>query len=228
MQPPSKSKIWANEDTAGTSEKATQVVEAVSVHVEDAQSDSEYQHVSKKRKTSPESKGRVEKDPKRKEELNLPNDMAAATVSPTNDAMKLDEATSESNEVILAAPAASDADWLRSRTSRLLGLIDDDDALMATHTLANGDDIGKDDEALDNISIARKISNASIQTDAKEIDPGIEETATETAPNDAPETINNTGRLFIRNLAYTVFEDDLRAQFGRYGDLEEASISIPV
>ena len=224
MQPPSKSKLWANEDSAGTGEKATQAVETVSAHVEDGQSDEEYQHVSKKRKKSPESKEKVKKNPKSKEKLNVPNDMIAATVSPTDDITELEEAVNQSSEAVLAAPAASDADWLRSRTSRLLGLIDDNDALMATHTLANEDDADKDDEVLSNVSITRRSSDASIQANAKDIDPGIEEIATETTSKDVPETTNNTGRLFIRNLSYTVSEEDLRAQFGGYGDLEEASI----
>lgn len=43
---------------------------------------------------------------------------------------------------------------------------------------------------------------------------------------DPQETLADTGRLFIRNLSYTVTEEELEALFKRYGPLEEVHLSI--
>ena len=223
MQPPSKSKTWANEDSTSTDKTAPQVVENVLVHDDDGQSDDEYQHMSKKRKRSPEVINKAHGDPKLKE-FNAVDHAVAAIVGSTVDATERDGEINEQVEVVPAAPAASDADWLRSRTSRLLGLIDDDDSMMASNTLANGVDSSKVNEAPINVSVTRKSSDASVQTNTEDVGLGTEETATEKIPEDLLETIKtNTGRLFVRNLSYTVSENDLRAQFGSYGDLEEVS-----
>lgn len=40
------------------------------------------------------------------------------------------------------------------------------------------------------------------------------------------ETVAESGRIFIRNLAYTVTEEDLEAMFSRYGHLAEIHLPI--
>lgn len=40
------------------------------------------------------------------------------------------------------------------------------------------------------------------------------------------ETVAESGRIFIRNLAYTVTEEDLEALFSRYGPLAETHLPI--
>lgn len=45
-------------------------------------------------------------------------------------------------------------------------------------------------------------------------------------PTEPTHTFLHTGRLFVRNLAYTATEADLSEAFGRYGDLEEVHLVL--
>ncbi len=119
-----------------------------------------------------------------------------------------------------AAPQASadatDDDWLRSRTSRLLDLMDPDDPGFA----------------------ARPPPPAPVATPAPEPqDPshdgpagpadgsGEEAPARVENPKDAAKLVEKTSRLFLRNLSYNVTEDDVRDYFAKFGSLEEVSTS---
>ncbi len=125
---------------------------------------------------------------------------------------------------------ATDAEWMRSRTSRLLGLVADDDN--------------------DNESTASKISRgvgtplAVLEgTSSPEPAPPTEEQSllhddeNSGDPLDiddleaSSQAIRESGRLFLRNLSYTVKEDDLRKLFGSAEALQEVSqlilLSVP-
>lgn len=102
----------------------------------------------------------------------------------------------------------NDDDWLRSKTSRLLGLLDDEDE-MAAETWK-----GKPSEdARDKPPVPAKTSSTKAAAEEEESVP---------EPPDANiESIRLTGRLFIRNLPYNASEDDLNAAFSRFGKIEE-------
>ncbi|KAI5467308.1 hypothetical protein BGZ63DRAFT_410311 [Mariannaea sp. PMI_226] len=120
-----------------------------------------------------------------------------------------------------AAPAATDDDWLRSRTNRLLDLVDPDDLeripVPDTTTTATrqGDGGNVDDTPIVNTSAAKEVVSQ---------DDIAEEVAGDSTPDDAVEAIRRTSRLFVRNLSYSTTEDDLRESFQKFGDLEEVHL----
>ena len=122
-------------------------------------------------------------------------------------------------EPLAQATAVSDADWLRSRTSRLLGLMDDHDVQI----MAPPEDAPAEKSDLSDVPELvkdHKVFDASIQTDE---DVDVERAILEN------ETVDN-GRLFVRNLTYTITEEDLRKHFEDrgYGAIEEVRPSLYV
>ncbi|KAL8697775.1 MAG: hypothetical protein Q9224_002150, partial [Gallowayella concinna] len=122
MQPASKSRTWANESINGEKTKTKHPDEvaiskagesgAIQIPV-----DGSPQAVPKKQKKSPKESGETSHT---SEEINLvklvPADPGA---SPAREIEPIEEQPE--------ASALADNDWLRSRTSRLLGLVDEDD-----------------------------------------------------------------------------------------------------
>lgn len=122
-------------------------------------------------------------------------------------------------EVVKEAPrpppiGATDDDWLRSRTNRLLDLVDPDDPNYASRSAPAVD-------ASPQIPVASEPST--------EEGPAIQDTTidhpeepAEPGDGDTPETlIRKTARLFVRNLPYTATEDSLRTRFEKFGPIEE-------
>lgn len=121
-------------------------------------------------------------------------------------------------------PPASDLDWLRSRTSRTLGLVSDDE---------NSDDekdikaLSEDSESvmsLDDIPEPVSTKQPPVtppETDHSDIEQSQTPTAAKTKQSVDEAKILRTGRLFIRNLVYGVTEADLREVFSPYGQIEE-------
>jgi len=121
-------------------------------------------------------------------------------------------------------PPVSDLDWLRSRTSRTLGL-------------------QSDSEESDNEKSAESESEDERQTTPVSSDDETEEPSSKEIPSpaevavtteqDAPTVsaaeakIIKTGRLFVRNLVYGVTEEDLRNVFSPHGQIEEVSLPTP-
>ena len=119
------------------------------------------------------------------------------------------------------APQATDDDWLRSRTNRLLDLVDPEDLpLEPTGDTSN-----------------TRVAEATVdQQEPQEAEKPRQEAADETANDkmevDEPEkdstveSIRRTSRLFIRNLAYGATEDDIRECFKKFGTIEEVRLSV--
>lgn len=110
---------------------------------------------------------------------------------------------------------ATDDDWLRSRTNRLLDLVDPDDlhgSLVPARTLqppqpskpSASKDVGMD-----------RSSPILEATD--------EPVAEQTEDNSTIGQIRRTSRLFIRNLPFKAAEAELRDHFAKYGEVEEVS-----
>ncbi|KAH7321251.1 hypothetical protein B0I35DRAFT_477754 [Stachybotrys elegans] len=187
--------------------------------IAEGESDDEYEQIPARK----EKQRRIE--PPQKEVG--PSDLAPAKtvetpgppVAPVDTAMPdvPDEVGTKSQE---AAPAATDEDWLRSRTNRLLDLVDADDLPAAATADSNG--VPPPPSAVGSSAEPAQTNEASTQPIAGSSDddsPGVE---TGDLEESTPESmIRRTSRLFIRNLPYTATEDDLREQLEKFGTLEE-------
>ena len=221
MQPPSKSKTWANEDSAGIEAKTTLVSAKASSDDRESLSDKEYQHVTKKRKRSLDDSEKTNKGATPEYDQEASKGVLAPRESSSNDAATLKDlpvvTSQQPNE---ESTVASDADWLRSRTSRLLGLLDDDDAMTAEHPQPAEMDYDKTQRALSKVPVTTRTSDVGSETGEKADEHNIE---TIKIAENLKQGIIDTGRLFVRNLSYSTTEDDLRARFDSFGDLEEVS-----
>ena len=208
MRPPSKSNIWENQD-AEISQKAALPISMVKGDVARvAQSGEDHEHLVKKRKKEKPSE---ERDAVRAEPPVL---VGMPRVEPKTVPSDCDLSREARKEPLAQASAVSDADWLRSRTSRLFGLMDDDDVQVT----ALAEDAPTEKANLSEVSELVKddsVSNASVQTDE---DLDIEGAILEN------NSVDN-GRLFVRNLTYTITEKDLRRHFEDqgYGTIQEVS-----
>ena len=137
----------------------------------------------------------------------------------------------DADEVILKtdtqspSAGATDLDWMRSRTSRLLSLVEDDEDENTASTQAKLNSPIVPDEAskygsqvIDDQAESGERSE-QVHTSAMP----ATETLTEEAVTADVAAIKASGRLFLRNLAYSVTEEELRTCFSPFGTLEEVS-----
>ena len=180
MQPASKSKIWNTRTEDDDNEPPTKIQ---AMGIPEGESDGEYEAVPKKanNKTPPPPVVPVILEPAVPDETNI---------IPTN-----------------ILPDATDDDWMRSRTNRLLDLMDPKDVAAET---VQEDHRTTVVEAITNLP---KIVEPSVIEAEAEIE--------EEKPDPTIEAIKSNGRLFVRNLPYTATEEDLRQHFQQYGSLEE-------
>jgi multiple RNA-binding domain-containing protein 1 len=120
-------------------------------------------------------------------------------------------------EVPQVSTEATDDDWLRSRTSRLLDLVDPDDPGFVARPPPS----------------APVVAPASKPQEQPHGDGGANADVPSEAllskgegPDDTAELVDKTSRLFLRNLSYAVTEDDIREHFSTFGTLEEVGISL--
>ncbi|KAK4238285.1 hypothetical protein C8A03DRAFT_43929 [Achaetomium macrosporum] len=112
---------------------------------------------------------------------------------------------------------ATDEDWLRSRTSRLLDLVDPDDPGFAAHPSRSAP------------AAAPASAPQEPPPDPAAADVGKQSEAQgdqDEAAEDSTKLVEKTCRLFLRNLSYTVTEDDIREYFGKFGSLEEVNLPL--
>ena len=192
MQPPSKQKVWANEEAQMDTQSAPVVETAEDITIPEGESDDEYQVLSKKPKTARE-------------------EPSAQTEPPTRDTV-VDEPQVHESEELPDAPVeeavgpVSDADWLRSRTNRVLDLVEDDEDVPPPKA-------------------ARQAENAveePVHTNVEQPEATVVEAEQRgDAEPQEEDKVRQTGRLFLRNLHFDVTEEDVREQFAKYGSLEE-------
>lgn len=213
-QPPSKTNIWTNGDLQqGQISTATENVVPEVVVPED-ESDGEYQVISKKPRIV-ETPAKVSEDElaTATQATPVPVTITGNVNTSSGEAMDVDAETSAERG------AVSDADWLRSRTNRVLELVEDDqEPPAAAPTPAV--------EAL--VPLEPAVSCPEHQAAPEE--PKAEVHAAKEQPLDATSLeenmIRETGRLYLRNLHYEVTEDELREQFSKHGPLEEVSRTL--
>ncbi|KAJ5308751.1 hypothetical protein N7508_004130 [Penicillium antarcticum] len=132
-----------------------------------------------------------------------------------------------------AAPV-SDADWLRSKTSRLLGLLDEEEQdEFDQHKPEAPADSDSGSSAGDKLPPVRSESRTeaveNIAPNMIDVDSEIREAPEPEVP--APEDpnldlIRNSARLFLRNLAYDTTEADLQPLFERFGKIDEIHVAF--
>ncbi|KAF2868668.1 hypothetical protein BDV95DRAFT_118939 [Massariosphaeria phaeospora] len=206
MQPPSKKNIWTNNEThmETAADPIVDVVEEVAAA--EGESEDEYQVITKKPKGSLEPVAVVTPQPILKaaadSEQGIPEvepDLDEIMRTTTPDAPLGDEGP------------VSDADWLRSRTNRVLELVEDDEVPLPAKRVQASESRAKVDGP---VELAIQDEHVSSPEDSKANDVSTSE----------EDKIRDTGRLYLRNLHYDVTEDDLRDHFAKYGSLEEVHV----
>jgi multiple RNA-binding domain-containing protein 1 len=210
-QPPSKTSIWANGDTQLNEAPAFAAEETVpEVVVPEDESDDEYQVISKKPKIAEEP---------------ATTPAAPQTTAAESSVTEIQLETADGGDAmedVQGAPAVeqgpvSDADWLRSRTNRVLELIEDDEAPSATAIVPQAPAPQPHVPAQ---------SSPDVVESQPEPKPSAEEQADTAAAPDEEDKIRETGRLYLRNLHYEVTEDEIREQFSKHGALEEVHVPL--
>ncbi|RSM18906.1 hypothetical protein CDV31_002228 [Fusarium ambrosium] len=196
-------------------------IPAAAVPEED--SDDEYEQIPTRREKqrrieAPEKVPTSESLAPRPKETSGPADVEMQT--PT------DEETAESSETKqtdLEQPTvvAEDDDWLRSRTNRLLDLVDPDDL---ERTPAQGHAVKETSHAEGGDVVNSPQANPSDEDEMTAEEPAVEASGGEPPKDDSLEAIRRTSRLFVRNLPYSATEEDLRGTFEQFGTLEEVHL----
>lgn len=188
MLPASKSKNWATQAMDDSMNEPPSKI--LALEVPEGESDGEYEAVPKK--------SRQESSPK----------TIVPTTTAAPESAAIDEVMANST-----APDATDDDWLRGRTNRLLDLMDPDDIPASTSGMPSADV----DSMAETMADPLEPMDAETTPIAEQHD---EESHVE-KPDPIIEAMQSNGRLFVRNLPYTATEDDLRKHFEPYGALEE-------
>ncbi|WPH04890.1 RNA-binding domain-containing protein [Acrodontium crateriforme] len=216
MKPKGKKKAWESdvveEPLANLSKP---IADGVAVVDQGGESDEEYELIPKKSK-------RAKTEPTSEETMDVP----MQDQTPAEPANKEPPQSTEA-ESTQPQTAVSDADWARSRTSRLLGLLDDDEEEEAEgarrEDRVEDSSDSEDAPTKGSAQVKFKTTDTSTPTSIPDAVQAPEETAVE---DDTKTVTDSTMRLFVRNLPYDVNHEDLESQFSPYGNLEE--IHIPM
>ena len=206
-QPPSKTNIWTEGDAQIAAGNATAVTEPVEdVVVPADESDDEYQVITKKPKTA-----EVQQEaPAEKQAVPVAVPSAVTEDAAVQD---VDAAMPDAPEDAAGDQApTTDDDWLRSRTNRLLDLVEDDDVPVAPASAPTKPAAEKRDSP---VAVEQK----------PELTQPVEAPAADAASSEE-DKIRETGRLYLRNLHFEVSEEDIRSQFSKYGSLNEVSFTL--
>lgn len=136
-----------------------------------------------------------------------------------------DEAEQEDSAPGDAEPV-SDADWLRSKTSRLLGLLDEDEqAEFNQPKVEERADSPASNHEESRTAAIETIGAQPATNDNYDDDNDDDDVARATPEKDQNvDLIHDSARLFVRNLAYDLTEVDLQPLFTPFGKIEEVSV----
>ncbi|KAI1065685.1 hypothetical protein LB507_000165 [Fusarium sp. FIESC RH6] len=192
--------------------------------VPEEESDDEYEQIparkEKQRRIEPPAKPIVSEtlpsQLKEAKEVSDMQDKVPAGDEPVESTGATKPAVEQQKEVV-----AEDDDWLRSRTNRLLDLVDPDDL---ERTPVQGPSITETDHAQGGDAMEITPDNPPAADDMEMDEPAAEATGGEPAKDDSLEAIRRTSRLFVRNLPYSATEDDLREAFEQFGTVQEVHL----
>lgn len=218
-KPKSKKAAWDNEDsqtqTSGAVQNAIEPGAATQ-----GESDDDYEQVPKKTKrTKGSAKGGEPLIPEQPQPPVTAPDIAES------------EALEEPQDGTSDIPPLSDADWARSRTSRLLGLLDDEEEAESGPTRKRRAESEEDsDTDMDAKGSPSNENNASVPTATSMPTPPGDAMDLKDEGADAAEdedSVRSSMRLFVRNLPFDIQPEELEAEFGQYGSVEEVSVTFP-
>ncbi|KAI9782393.1 MAG: Multiple RNA-binding domain-containing protein 1 [Candelina submexicana] len=204
MQPPSKTKIWANEGNAELAGATEDCHELPDIQLSIGNRESSYGPAPQRAKRAHQL-------------LDTATPTSATQLHPAGDVSDLShlgnpiadekDFNAQADQQLSHEKVCSDADWLRSRTSRLLGLVEDN-----SQEDAAGGGRGQAAEVVEHSKTeAPELSKAGLRDDQSTVDDRFTPSYTFTNPD--VESIRTTGRLFVRNLPYDASEKELREYF---------------
>lgn len=206
MNPKSKKRSWENDETTQTGKgDAVNDDEHMAVDAA-AASDEEYEDVPRKAK-----KAKVEPSTTEPQAEETPAEVVTA---PTENPDQPNE------EKDTAGAPMTDADWARSRTSRLLGLLDDDEEEEESSRPKARAMSASSEEMDHDVPTKGASTRPTAEIPAPTSNPAADEPAAPDADVE-PTGVRASMRLFVRNLPYGVQEDALRSEFVPYGNVEE-------
>lgn len=179
---------------------------AVPAGLEDGESDDEYEEIP----------ARAQNQPTHTTDQEMVDAPPVAAVETT----ATPAAVEPSGSVAPVSLDADDDDWLRSRTNRLLDLVDPDDPAFALRPAAPA--VAAAPAPVPATSVENTAS-AKAEEQPADGSKATTETSKKQDPESAISLIEKTSRLFLRNLSYAVTEDDVREHFAMFGALEEVS-----
>ncbi|KAL2809254.1 hypothetical protein BJX63DRAFT_424009 [Aspergillus granulosus] len=207
LQQPSKTKTWANDDQLPTPLETNSHSDEQPADVDDTPQDLTY---------AQRKKAKLGQEPG-------PNSYASEdaghSLTANGDAQPEPEKAEEEQTGQQEDPAenqpVSDSDWLRSKTSRLLGLLDEDEeADFAPPARTPG---------------AAPADEMDVDTPAENTEkPAVKEPEKASASPEVDTNIENiriSARLFVRNLSYETKESDLEPVFAPFGKIEERMLT---
>ncbi|KAG6024984.1 hypothetical protein E4U41_001636 [Claviceps citrina] len=215
LQVMSSAREGAIADETDLSVGTHQPSQAKQLAVPDNESDDEYEQVpvrkekSRKMETHQDKSEVANRKPPMKTEGFQDGDMSLNAV----EGGKVEQVDSGTIDHGPPATGATDDDWLRSRTNRLLDLVEPDD-LASGATASQEQDI----EVVGQTSHSKDVAMPDMAEDVT--------TSQEMPEQDAVQIISRTSRLFVRNLSYSTTEDDLREAFDQFGALQEVHLPL--
>ncbi|KAF2435602.1 putative pre-rRNA processing protein Mrd1 [Tothia fuscella] len=204
MQRPSQSKSFLNEAVDNGDNATLAAHDDVAAAQGSDDSEEERQVITKKIKVSQRDAGESERVPGLL--------IGTATTSPKS-IEQGDGGSVEAREQN-AGPkdGQSDADWLRSKTSRLLGLVEEGTEIAEKLPEPKGSEV--------------ELESIKTQPPApKSIDVSLVDVKKPLVDADE-QTIRNTRRLYLRNLPYAIVEDDVTEHFASFDGLEEVHVAM--
>ncbi|EED16819.1 pre-rRNA processing protein Mrd1, putative [Talaromyces stipitatus ATCC 10500] len=199
MQHSSKTRTWANDDIISAAPTIIDSSEPAIVKTNDASQDKPSRPVKKSKMDEVETPRPASKTP------------AVPAAQGGDEAQHQDDNADKEASAEEDQPK-SDMDWLRSKTSRLLGLLDEEEETAS----------GPQPPA----SASSTVEPIEEDSDEVEEAPVAEEPAEEKDYNADIELIRISGRLFLRNLAYDATEADLETLFAPFGKIDEIHVAF--
>ncbi|KAI7216704.1 RNA-binding domain-containing protein [Hortaea werneckii] len=223
-KPKSKKKAWEADEPEV--QEATATAQAADAAFEGF-SDDDYEEVPKKKRRR-ESIEVVANDPLQGQ--------PSASVDESNDNVMQQDVPGQVEDSQAAGDepsyqtGMSDADWARSRTSRLLGLLDDDEEEDG-QAAASAQRPALEDSEHEEEDASKRLMRPTINKD--EVDSPLptppfetEVGATANSGRGEAEGVRSSMRLFVRNLSYNVRREDLMAEFESFGHVEEVHVPL--